>query len=166
MTIKQNFLGDVTVDVLVVGAGPAGFMAAVTLARYGVSFGIIDQRPLRIQTGHAGGKSSVCYLQLSAANSIVQRGVQFLVSSSSNLARGSPKVNFYRRMSSLYYIIASIHVVEVSNSNSNRCPSTYPRSFPDSRFAIYIRLQGQPRQRMFLLDSKFCSSLGADTRCS
>lgn len=43
--------GDVSVDVLVVGAGPAGCMAAVTLARYGVDFRIIDQRSERIRGG-------------------------------------------------------------------------------------------------------------------
>jgi len=59
MTVQSDFREDVAVDVLVVGAGPAGFMAAVTLARYNVSFKIIDQRPVRIQTGHAGGKNSL-----------------------------------------------------------------------------------------------------------
>ena len=56
MALKSNSSEDVAVDVLVVGAGPAGFMAAVTLARYGVDFRIIDQRAERVQTGHAGGK--------------------------------------------------------------------------------------------------------------
>uniref|UniRef100_A0A093UWV5 Phenol 2-monooxygenase n=1 Tax=Talaromyces marneffei PM1 TaxID=1077442 RepID=A0A093UWV5_TALMA len=46
---------DVWCDVLVVGAGPAGFMAALTLARYNINVRIIDARPERIQTGHAGG---------------------------------------------------------------------------------------------------------------
>ena len=56
MALHLKSLEDVAVDVLIVGAGPAGYMAAVTLARYGVSFRIIDQRAERIQTGHAGGK--------------------------------------------------------------------------------------------------------------
>jgi len=46
-------------DVVVVGAGPAGFMAASTLARYDVSVKLIDARPERIQTGHAGGELPV-----------------------------------------------------------------------------------------------------------
>lgn len=61
MKAESEIREDVAVDVLVVGAGPAGFMAAVTLARYNVSFRIIDQRPQRIQTGHAGGKNSHRY---------------------------------------------------------------------------------------------------------
>ncbi|ETS84835.1 hypothetical protein PFICI_02860 [Pestalotiopsis fici W106-1] len=40
-------------DVLIVGAGPAGVMAAATLQRYNVDFCVIDKRPTRTQTGHA-----------------------------------------------------------------------------------------------------------------
>lgn len=49
---------DASVDVLVVGAGPAGYMAGVTLARYGVDFRIIDQRAETIQGGQASGKNN------------------------------------------------------------------------------------------------------------
>jgi 2-polyprenyl-6-methoxyphenol hydroxylase-like FAD-dependent oxidoreductase len=35
-----------SMDVLVVGAGPVGYMAAVTLARYGIDFRIIDKRAI------------------------------------------------------------------------------------------------------------------------
>lgn len=40
-------------DVLIVGAGPAGLMAAITLARYGIDFTIIDKSPVRVAAGHA-----------------------------------------------------------------------------------------------------------------
>ncbi|KAE8351714.1 FAD binding domain-containing protein [Aspergillus coremiiformis] len=40
-------------DVLIVGAGPAGCMAAATLLRYNIDFCLIDKRPTRTQTGHA-----------------------------------------------------------------------------------------------------------------
>lgn len=46
---------DVFCDVLVVGAGPSGYMAALTLARYGVDLRIIDKRAMRIQVGHSSG---------------------------------------------------------------------------------------------------------------
>lgn len=42
-------------DVLIVGAGPAGCMAASTLARYGIDFRLIDKRAARTQAGHASG---------------------------------------------------------------------------------------------------------------
>ncbi|KAI4159291.1 MAG: hypothetical protein LQ342_006695 [Letrouitia transgressa] len=49
------FPEDVAVDVLIVGAGPAGYMAAATLARYSVDFRVIDQRAETIQGGQASG---------------------------------------------------------------------------------------------------------------
>lgn len=45
------------VDVLVVGAGPTGLMAALTLVRYGVGVRIIDKRASRV---HAGQGNSWC----------------------------------------------------------------------------------------------------------
>ena len=42
-------------DVLIVGAGPTGFMAAATLARYGISFRLIDKRPQQVFQGQAAG---------------------------------------------------------------------------------------------------------------
>ena len=67
MALQQDPLSEVTVNVLIVGAGPAGFMAAVTLARYGVSFRIIDQRPQRVQAGHAGGEQFLYYSWVSSS---------------------------------------------------------------------------------------------------
>ncbi|KAI0794575.1 FAD binding domain-containing protein [Fomes fomentarius] len=43
------------VDVLVIGAGPAGFMCANALAMAGVNVRIIDQRPATIAAGQADG---------------------------------------------------------------------------------------------------------------
>lgn len=43
------------VDLLIIGAGPAGLMAAAWASRYGVSCRIIDRKPERVQTGHADG---------------------------------------------------------------------------------------------------------------
>lgn len=57
MAPHSAFPEDVAVDVLLAGAGPAGYMAAVTLARYGVDFRMIDQRAETIQGGQAGGTS-------------------------------------------------------------------------------------------------------------
>lgn len=51
----QQFAQGKAVDVLVVGAGPTGLMAAATLARYGITFRLIDKRPQQILCGHASG---------------------------------------------------------------------------------------------------------------
>lgn len=40
-------------DVLIVGAGPAGLMAAITLARYSIDFKVIDKSPVPVAVGHA-----------------------------------------------------------------------------------------------------------------
>ncbi|KZP19041.1 hypothetical protein FIBSPDRAFT_933091 [Athelia psychrophila] len=44
-----------TVDVLVIGAGPAGVMCANGLARYGVSVRVIDQNASALESGQADG---------------------------------------------------------------------------------------------------------------
>lgn len=51
----QQFAQGKAVDVLIVGAGPTGFMAAATLARYGITFRIIDKRSQQVLCGHAAG---------------------------------------------------------------------------------------------------------------
>ncbi|EIW83427.1 hypothetical protein CONPUDRAFT_164379 [Coniophora puteana RWD-64-598 SS2] len=43
------------VDVLIIGAGPAGLMCATALASAGVSVKIVDKRPTRVLTGQADG---------------------------------------------------------------------------------------------------------------
>lgn len=55
VTEDKQFAQGGAVDVLIVGAGPTGFMAATTLARYGISFRLIDKRPLQVFTGQAAG---------------------------------------------------------------------------------------------------------------
>ncbi|KAJ5709445.1 hypothetical protein N7493_010779 [Penicillium malachiteum] len=46
------------VDVVIVGAGPAGLMAGTWMAQTGVTAIIIDQKPHRTQSGHADGIES------------------------------------------------------------------------------------------------------------
>ena len=46
------------VDLLAVGAGPAGLMAACWAAQYSMSTQVIDQKAGRTQTGHADGLHS------------------------------------------------------------------------------------------------------------
>lgn len=46
---------EVLTDVLIIGAGPTGLMAAVTLAQYSVQFRVIDRKPDRTKAGHASG---------------------------------------------------------------------------------------------------------------
>ncbi|KAJ6553668.1 FAD binding domain-containing protein [Mycena sp. CBHHK59/15] len=53
MTI--SFVNETDVDVLIIGAGPAGLMCASGLARAGVNVRIVDQRPNRVAGGQADG---------------------------------------------------------------------------------------------------------------
>ncbi|PCH36424.1 hypothetical protein WOLCODRAFT_140412 [Wolfiporia cocos MD-104 SS10] len=43
------------VDVLIIGAGPAGLMCANALANFGVNVRIVDQRPAKVAAGQADG---------------------------------------------------------------------------------------------------------------
>ncbi|KAJ6109182.1 hypothetical protein N7486_001416 [Penicillium sp. IBT 16267x] len=42
-------------DVIILGAGPSGLMAAYWMARYGIRTRIVDKRPTKVFTGHADG---------------------------------------------------------------------------------------------------------------
>ncbi|OQE41166.1 hypothetical protein PENCOP_c005G06220 [Penicillium coprophilum] len=54
MVKEDNFTQSET-DVLIIGAGPAGLMAAYWMARYGVNARIIDKRDTKVFQGHADG---------------------------------------------------------------------------------------------------------------
>jgi len=49
---------DAYVDLLIVGAGPAGLMAALWANQHKIKARIIDDKPGRTQTGHADGLHS------------------------------------------------------------------------------------------------------------
>ncbi|KAF8470314.1 FAD binding domain-containing protein [Russula ochroleuca] len=63
------------VDVLVVGAGPAGVMCANALVRAGVNVRIIDKRPLKVAAGQADGiqPRTIEVLQASQAYGLADR---------------------------------------------------------------------------------------------
>jgi phenol 2-monooxygenase len=46
---------DSQIDVLIIGAGPAGLMAATALTKAGVNVRIVDKRTNRVTVGHADG---------------------------------------------------------------------------------------------------------------
>ena len=46
------------VDLVIIGAGPAGLMAAAWASRYGISIRIFDKNASRVETGHADGLQS------------------------------------------------------------------------------------------------------------
>lgn len=49
MTLDQD------VDVLIIGAGAAGVMAATSAAAYGLKTRIVDKRPTHTRSGHGDG---------------------------------------------------------------------------------------------------------------
>ncbi|CAM9021307.1 hypothetical protein WICANDRAFT_85406 [Wickerhamomyces anomalus NRRL Y-366-8] len=66
-------------DVLIVGAGPAGLMLGVVLARLGVKFKIIDDRPSETSSGRADGiqpKTLETFKQLGLLEQIESQGVK------------------------------------------------------------------------------------------
>ncbi|KAF7377670.1 hypothetical protein MSAN_00189900 [Mycena sanguinolenta] len=54
-SMPTSLVRETEVDVLVVGAGPAGIMCANALAKAGVNVRIIDQRPSKVAAGQADG---------------------------------------------------------------------------------------------------------------
>ncbi|KAJ7117712.1 FAD binding domain-containing protein [Mycena epipterygia] len=53
--MPTSLVQETEVDVLVIGAGPAGLMCANALAKAGVNVRVIDQRPSRVAAGQADG---------------------------------------------------------------------------------------------------------------
>ncbi|KAB8297959.1 hypothetical protein EYC80_001737 [Monilinia laxa] len=70
---------DITNQVTIIGAGPAGLMLACTLARYGIQVKVLDDRPSSTATGRADGlqpKTIETLKQLGLAASLLEKGVK------------------------------------------------------------------------------------------
>ncbi|KAF8435468.1 FAD binding domain-containing protein [Boletus edulis BED1] len=71
------------VDVLIVGAGPAGVMCANALAMAGVDVRIIDKRPVKVSTGHADGiqpRMTEVFQSYGLAERLIREGFQLHMS--------------------------------------------------------------------------------------
>ncbi|KAF8628701.1 hypothetical protein AX17_005924 [Amanita inopinata Kibby_2008] len=55
--MPARLIEESNVDVLVIGAGPAGLMAGNALGRAGVNVRVVDERPKKVLAGHADGIS-------------------------------------------------------------------------------------------------------------
>ena len=68
-----------TIDVLVVGAGPAGLMLATNLTRFGVKVKVIDDRLNKTPAGRADGlqpKTIETFKQMRIADDVLRKGVK------------------------------------------------------------------------------------------
>ncbi|KAF8202399.1 FAD binding domain-containing protein [Pholiota molesta] len=67
------------VDVLIIGAGPAGVMACNALARNGIDVRIIDQRDQKVAAGHADGiqpRTLEIFQSYGLADTLLKQGAQ------------------------------------------------------------------------------------------
>ncbi|KAI0738708.1 FAD binding domain-containing protein [Daedaleopsis nitida] len=76
----MSFPADNNVDVLIIGAGPAGLMCANALARAGVKVRIIDKRSVGVAAGQADGiqpRTTEVLQSYGLADSIIREGGHF-----------------------------------------------------------------------------------------
>ncbi|KAI9741542.1 MAG: hypothetical protein M1818_004348 [Claussenomyces sp. TS43310] len=110
--------GEDVTSVLIVGAGPAGLMLGMTLARFGIDVRIVDDRADKTSTGRADGlqpKTIETLKQLRLADDLLRKGVKvydicFWESSSSlPLSRASRSVHYPAQVDTLDPYILLVH---------------------------------------------------------
>ncbi|KAJ5826772.1 Monooxygenase FAD-binding [Penicillium robsamsonii] len=101
-------------DVLIIGAGPSGLMAAYWMARYGVSARIIDKRDTKIFIGHADGlraRTLELFDSMGIQHRVIQEGA---ISTAANIWVPGPQDKLVRQ--------AHINISRVDESPfSNTC---------------------------------------------
>ncbi|KAL4879954.1 FAD binding domain-containing protein [Aspergillus karnatakaensis] len=90
-------------DLLIIGAGPAGLMAACWAGQYNLSSRIIDEKPQRTETGHADGihsRTLEIFDSFGMADPILRRGVDEVEMSYWGVNQSSKKLECQQRMRS------------------------------------------------------------------
>ncbi|KAJ5902637.1 hypothetical protein N7495_003165 [Penicillium taxi] len=118
---------DSKTDVLIIGAGPSGLMAAYWMARYGVNARIIDKRSTKVFTGHADG------LRMRTLELFDSMGIQ------------------HRVMQEGYSAVEANFWAPDENGLLTRQKSTTPQ--PSSRSPFHHMLLSQGRIERFIIDS-------------